>query len=57
MSKHIGNKDEALPGGKAGKKEIRRINKAREVIRQAIAQACFRNQLKNQPDELALPPA
>jgi hypothetical protein len=57
MTKRIGNKDEAQHRGKAEKKDIKRTNKAREIIKQAIAKAKYRNQVKNQPMETALPPA
>ncbi len=57
MTKRIGNKDEAQHRGKAEKKETKRTNKAREMIKQAIAKAKYRNQVKNQPMEMSLPPA
>jgi hypothetical protein len=57
MTKRIGNKDEAQHRGKAEKKDIKRTNKARELIKQAIAKAKYRNQVRNQPMESALPPA
>jgi hypothetical protein len=57
MTKRIGNKDEAQHRGKAEKKDIKRTNKAREIIKQAIANAKYRNQVKNQPMEMSLPPA
>lgn len=49
MTKRVGNKDEAQHRGKQEKKEIKRTNKARELIKQAIARAKYRNQVKNQP--------
>jgi hypothetical protein len=57
MTKRIGNKDEAQHRGKAEKKDIKRTNKAREVIKQAIAKARYRHQVKHQPMEMSLPPA
>jgi hypothetical protein len=57
MTKRIGNKDEAQHRGKAEKKNIKRTNKAREMIKQAIARAKYRNQVRNQPMETFLPPA
>lgn len=57
MTKRIGNKDEAHQRGKAEKKDIKRSNKARELIKQAIAKAKYYKQVKNQPGELVLPPA
>jgi hypothetical protein len=57
MTKRIGNKDEAQHRGKAEKKDIKRTNKAREVIKQAIAKARYRHQVKHQPMEMPLPPA
>lgn len=58
MTKRIGNKDEAQQRGKAEKKAIKRTNIAREAIKQALAKAKYRNQVRNQPSpERALPPA
>jgi hypothetical protein len=57
MTNRIGNKDEAQPRGKQEKKDIKRTNKARELIKQAIAKARYQNQVKNQPMETSLPPA
>ena len=57
MTKRIGNKDEAQHRGKAEKKDIKRTNKAREIIKQAIAKAKFYKQVKNQPGAMSLPPA
>lgn len=57
MTKRIGNKDEAQQRGKAEKKDIKRTNKAREIIKQAIARAKYTKQVKNQPAMAALPPA
>jgi hypothetical protein len=57
MTKRIGNKDEAQHRGKQEKKDIKRTNKAREVIKQAIARAKYHKQVRNQPMEMSLPPA
>lgn len=58
MTKRIGNKDEAQLRGKAEKKDIKRTNIAREAIKQALARAKYRNQVRNQPArEASLPPA
>lgn len=58
MTKRIGNKDEAQLRGKAEKKDIKRTNIAREAIKQAIAKAKYRNQVRRQPAaDSALPPA
>ncbi len=57
MTKRIGNKDEAQHRGKAEKKAIKRTNIAREAIKKAIASTKYRNQVKNQPLEMFLPPA
>jgi antitoxin component of RelBE/YafQ-DinJ toxin-antitoxin module len=57
MTKRIGNKDEAQQRGKQEKKDIKRTNKARELIKQAIAKAKYHNQVRNQPMEMSLPPA
>jgi hypothetical protein len=57
MTKRIGNKDEAQHRGKAEKKDIKRTNKAREMVKQAIAKAKYRNAVRNQPMEMSLPPA
>ncbi|MBC7684284.1 MAG: hypothetical protein H7176_03530 [Bdellovibrionales bacterium] len=51
MTKRIGNKDEAQQRGKEEKKDIKRTNLAREAIKQAIAKAKYRNQVKRQPSE------
>ena len=51
MTKRIGNKDEAQQRGKEEKKDIKRTNIAREAIKQAIAKAKYRNQVKRQPYE------
>lgn len=51
MTKRIGNKDEAQLRGKEEKKEMKRINKAREAVKQAVAKAKYRNQVKRQPAE------
>jgi len=57
MTKRIGNKDEAQQRGKAEKKATKRTNIAREAIKKALASAKYRNQVKNQPAEMFLPPA
>ncbi|MET0856326.1 MAG: hypothetical protein ABWY27_06220 [Telluria sp.] len=57
MTKRIGNKDEAQHRGKAEKKDIKRTNKAREMVKQAIAKAKYHNAVRNQPMEMSLPPA
>jgi hypothetical protein len=57
MTKRIGNKDEAQHRGKQEKKDIKRTNKARELIKQAIAKAKYHNQVRKQPMEMSLPPA
>ena len=57
MTKRIGNKDEAQHRGKAEKKAIKRTNIAREAIKKALASAKYRNQVRNQPSEIFLPPA
>jgi hypothetical protein len=49
MTKRIGNKDEAQQRGKAEKKDIKRTNRAREAIKQGLAKAKYRNQVRNQP--------
>ena len=57
MTKRIGNKDEAQHRGKQEKKDIKAANKARELIKQAIARARYQNQVRNQPMAMHLPPA
>ena len=58
MTNRIGNKDEAQHRGKAEKKAIKRTNIAREAIKQALARAKYRTQVRNQPSaEAFLPPA
>lgn len=57
MTKRIGNKDEAQHRGKEEKKDIKRMNKEREEIKQAIAKAKYHKQVKNQPGDMVLPPA
>lgn len=58
MTKRIGNKDEAQLRGKAEKKDTKRTNIAREAVKQALAKAKYRNQVRNQPSaESVLPPA
>ena len=53
MTKRIGNKDEAQHRGYKEKQAIKRMNIAREAIKQATAKAKYRNQVKNQPAVLA----
>jgi heterodisulfide reductase subunit A-like polyferredoxin len=57
MTKRIGNKDEAQHRGKQEKKDIKATNKARELIKQAIAKAKYHNQVRNHSMEMSLPPA
>jgi hypothetical protein len=57
MTKRIGNKDEAQHRGKQEKKDIKAPNKARELVKQAIARARYQNQVRNQPMASHLPPA
>jgi hypothetical protein len=58
MTKRIGNKDEAQHRGKKEKLETRRANIAREALKQAVAKAKYRNQVKNQPaPDMSLPAA
>lgn len=57
MTKRIGNKDEAQHRGKQEKKDIKRTNKAREIIKQALAKAKYDKQVRNQPMAMSLPPA
>jgi hypothetical protein len=49
MTARIGNKDQAQHRGKKEKLAIKRANKVREVARQAVARAKYRNQVKGQP--------
>ena len=49
MTKRIGNKDEAQHRGYEEKKAIKRMNIAREAVKQAAARAKYRHQVKNQP--------
>jgi len=49
MTNRIGNKDEAQHRGYKEKQEIKRMNIAREAVKQSIARAKYRNQVKNQP--------
>ena len=58
MTKRIGNKDEAQMRSKEEKKAIKRLNIAREAIKQAIAKTKYRNQVKNRPSaDIFLPAA
>jgi hypothetical protein len=49
MTNRIGNKDEAQHRGYEEKKAIKRMNIAREAVKQSAAKAKYRNQVKNQP--------
>jgi hypothetical protein len=49
MTKRIGNKDEAQQRSKQEKKETKKTNIAREAIKQAVAKAKYRNQVKGRP--------
>lgn len=49
MTKRIGNKDEAQHRGKEEKKAIKRMNIAREAVKQALAKAKYFKQVRNQP--------
>lgn len=49
MTKRIGNKHEAQHRGREERLDIRRMNIAREAVKQAEARAKYRNQVKNQP--------
>lgn len=58
MTKRIGNKDEAQQRGPKEKREIKRMNLAREAVKKAAASAKYRNQVKNQPaPHQSAPPA
>ena len=57
MTNRIGNKDVAQQRSKADKKEIKRMNVAREEIKRALAATRYRNAVKNQPADMLLPPA
>jgi hypothetical protein len=58
MTKRIGNKDEAQHRSKKEKLETRRANIAREALKQAVAKAKYRNQVKNRPGpDMSLPAA
>jgi hypothetical protein len=46
MTKRIGNKDIAHQRSKEEKKDIRKTNKAREAIKQAIARSRYRNAVR-----------
>lgn len=49
MTKRIGNKDEAQHRGKDEKKAIKRMNIAREAVKQALAKAKYFKQVKKHP--------
>jgi hypothetical protein len=53
MTKRIGNKDEAQHRGKEEKKAIKRMNIAREAVKQALARAKYFKQVRNQPSPSA----
>jgi hypothetical protein len=58
MTKRIGNKDEAQHRGQREKLETRRTNIAREAEKKAVAQAKYRNQVRNRPPmDLSAPAA
>ena len=57
MTNRIGNKDVAQQRSKADKKEIKRMNVAREAIKKALAAARYRNAVKKHPTDAFLPPA
>jgi hypothetical protein len=57
MTNRIGNKDEAQQRSKQEKKEMRQTNLAREAVKRAIAKTKYRNQVKNQPQDVFVPPA
>ena len=46
MTKRIGNKDIAHQRSKEEKKDIRKTNKAREAVKQAIASSKYRNAIR-----------
>jgi hypothetical protein len=49
MTKRIGNKHEAQHRGKEERLDIRRTNIEREAVKQGVARAKYRNQVKGQP--------
>ncbi len=49
MTKKIGNKHEAQHRGKDERREIKRMNKAREEVKIAEARAKTHNEVKNRP--------
>jgi hypothetical protein len=57
MTKRIGNKDEAQQRSKEEKAATRRTNIAREAVKKAVAKTKYRNEVKNQPGSMHLPPA
>jgi hypothetical protein len=58
MTKRVGNKDEAQLRSKQEKKATKRLNVAREAIKQAIARTKYRNQVKGRPSgDIFLPAA
>lgn len=57
MTKRIGNKDEAQHRSKREKEETRRMNKERELLKQAAARAKYRHQVKGRPPMDLSPPS
>jgi hypothetical protein len=58
MTARIGNKDQAQHRGKQEKRETKRMNIAREQVKQAVARAKYRNQVKGRPaTDLSAPAA
>jgi hypothetical protein len=58
MTKRIGNKDQAQHRSKREKEETRRMNKERELVKQAAARAKYRNAVKGRPQmDLSAPTA
>ncbi|MES2932418.1 MAG: hypothetical protein V4805_02890 [Pseudomonadota bacterium] len=49
MTNRIGNKDEAHQRGQQEKKDIKKMNIAREAIKKAEAKSKYRNAIKGQP--------
>jgi predicted alpha/beta superfamily hydrolase len=55
MTNRIGNKDQAQHRSKQEKREIKRANKEREIIRQAAARAKYRNEPKGRKQGAVVP--
>ena len=55
MTHRIGNKDVAQQRSKADKKEIKRVNVARELIKKSIAKNRYRNAIKGHPTSTKSP--